>query len=120
MEITESMTDWGHKFMMKKRQYYIWQYKLEDLYEKDGKLMVNFSTDDAVTTSETLMYYILNEKIRKKEYKEVGEQETDEMDADGETDADGNKKENKLPIITIETGRSRDKKQTTKLQKLLK
>ena len=34
--------------MIKKRQYYIWQYQLDDLYEKDGKLMVNISKDDAV------------------------------------------------------------------------
>jgi hypothetical protein len=51
----------------KKRQYHMWQYNQDDLYEKDGKLMVNISIDDAVTTSETLMYYILNEKIREKE-----------------------------------------------------
>jgi len=69
--------------MIKKRQYYIWQYQLDDLYEKDGKLMVNISKDDAVTTSETLLYYILNEKIRNKEYKEIGEEETEEKDADG-------------------------------------
>jgi ribosomal protein S15P/S13E len=98
----------------KKRQYHMWQYNQDDLYEKDGKLMLDISIDDAVTTSETLMYYILNEKILKKEYDTLEEFKTDE---------DGNSKKvkkNKLPIITIETGRSRSDKDNEKLEKLLK
>jgi L-lactate utilization protein LutC len=52
----------------KKRQYHMWEYNQDDLYEKDRKSMLDISIDDAVTTSETLMHYILNEKIREKEY----------------------------------------------------
>ncbi|OMH20108.1 hypothetical protein AC231_04825 [Clostridium pasteurianum] len=54
--------------MISKRQYHIWQYNLDDIYENDGKLMVNFSEEEAVNTSETLMLYILNEKIKKCKY----------------------------------------------------
>ena len=50
----------------KKRQYHMYQYKLSDLEDVEGKLVINLSLDDAIQSSETLMYYILNEKIRKK------------------------------------------------------
>lgn len=97
----------------KKRQYHIWQYKLEQLNEVDGKLMLDFDKNDAVNTSETLMFYILNEKIIGRKYDGTVEYKTDE---------NGNEvkvKKNFIPIITLETGRSRDKEQTAKLNKLL-
>lgn len=97
----------------KKRQYHIWQYTLSDLYDNDGKLMLDISSEDAINTSETLMYYILNEKIRKKSYDNTEEYKTDE---EGDTHK---LKKNPLPIITIETGRSRSKADNEKLKKLL-
>ncbi len=99
--------------MVKKRQYHIWQYKLEQLNEVEGKLMLEFDNNDAVNTSETLMFYILNEKIMGRKYDDTVEYKTDE---------NGNEvrvKKNFIPIITIETGRSRNKEQTAKLEKLL-
>ncbi len=100
--------------MIKKRQYHIWQYKLEQLSEADGKLMLEFNKNDAVNTSETLVFYILNEKIMDRKYDDTIEYKTDK---------NGNEvrvKKNLLPIITIETGRSKNKEQTVKLEKLLK
>ncbi len=100
--------------MVKKRQYHIWQYKLEQLNEVEGKLMLEFDNNDAVNTSETLMFYILNEKIMGRKYDDSVEYKTD---------GNGNEvrvKKNFIPIITIETGRSRNKEQTAKLEKLLK
>ncbi len=97
-----------------KRQYHIWQYKLEQLLEADGKLMLEFNKNDAVNTSETLVFYILNEKIMDRKYDDNIEYKTDK---------NGNEvrvKKNLLPIITIETGRSKNKEQTVKLEKLLK
>ncbi|AJA48519.1 hypothetical protein CPAST_c24490 [Clostridium pasteurianum DSM 525 = ATCC 6013] len=99
--------------MISKRQYHIWQYNLDDIYENDGKLMVNFSEEEAVNTSETLMLYILNEKIKKCKYDYKKEYKKDE---------NGNEirvKKNIAPIITVETGRSRNEEQTAKLKKLL-
>lgn len=103
----------GVREMLKKRQYHIWQYKLDDIYENDGKLMVNFSEEEAINSSETLMLYILNEKIRERKYYDSVEYKTDEK---------GNElrvKKNFAPIMTVETGRSRNKEQTAKLQRLL-
>ncbi|MDT8716993.1 hypothetical protein IAI10_10015 [Clostridium sp. 19966] len=99
--------------MISKRQYHIWQYKLDDIYENDGKLMVNFSEEEAINTSETLMLYILNEKIRERNYDDAIEYKADD---------NGNEmrvKKNFAPIITVETGRSRKKETNEKLQRLL-
>ena len=65
--------------------------------------MLDFDKNDAVNTSETLMFYILNEKIIGRKYDGTVEYKTDE---------NGNEvkvKKNFIPIITLETGRSRDK-----------
>lgn len=99
--------------MMKKRQYHIWQYKLEQLNETDGKLMLEFDKNDAVNTSETLMLYILNEKIMDRKYDDTVEYIADENGTEVRV------KKNFVPIITIETGRSRNNEQTAKLEKLL-
>lgn len=107
------ITDWGQNFMRKKRQYHIWQYKLDDICENHGKLMVNFSEEEAINTSESLLLYILNKKIREHQYDDAVEYKTDE---------NGNEirvKKNIAPIITVETGRSRNKEQTDKLRRLL-
>lgn len=97
----------------KKRQYHMYQYKLSDLVEAEGKLTLAISPEDAVHTSETLMYYILNEKIRGKAYDAVEETTTTE---EGQV---VKVKKNRLPIITIEAGRSRNEADHEKLQKLL-
>ena len=89
------------------------QYKLSDVEEIDGKLMLNLSVDDAVQSSETLMYYILNEKIRGKAYDPIEETKTTK---EGQV---VKVKKNRLPIVTIETGRTRDEADNEKLQKLL-
>ena len=97
----------------KKRQYYIYQYKLSDVEEIDGKLMVNLSADDAVQSSEMLMYYIMNEKIKGKAYDPIEETKTTK---EGQV---VKVKKNRLPIVIIETGRTRDEADNEKLQKLL-
>lgn len=93
----------GAESYEKESQYHIWQYKLDDIYENDGKLMVNFSEEEAINTSESLLLYILNEKIRKRKYDYKKEYKTDE---------NGNEirvKKNIAPIIAVETGRKRNK-----------
>lgn len=97
----------------KKRQYHMYQYKLSDLEDVEGKLVINLSLDDAIQSSETLMYYILNEKIRKKAYDAIEETKTTN---EGQV---VKVKKNRLPIITIETGRTRDEADNEKLQRLL-
>lgn len=100
--------------MIKKRQYFIWQFKLSDLIEKDNQLILNYRKEQAVSSSETLMYYILNEKIMGHTYDPIEEYKED---------ANGKKvkvKKNLLPLISIETGRSRSKEDTQKLERLLK
>lgn len=99
---------------IKKRQYHIYQYRLADVEETNGTLVVNLSVEDAVQTSETLMYYILNEKIRGKAYDATEETRTTK---DGQI---VKVKKNKLPIVTIEAGRTRTDADNAKLQKLLK
>ncbi|MEC1788619.1 hypothetical protein [Schinkia azotoformans] len=99
--------------MIKKRQYYIWQFKLSDLIEKDNQLVLSYRREQAVSSSETLMYYILNEKIMERTYDSVEE---------FKDDANGKKvkvKKNLLPLISIEAGRSRSKEDTKKLKILL-
>ncbi len=59
------------------------------------------------------MYYILNEKIRKKAYDAIEETKTTN---EGQV---VKVKKNRLPIITIETGRTRDEADNEKLQRLL-
>ena len=41
--------------MVKKRQYYIWQYKLEYKSEGDNKLMIDFDEVDSINSGEMLM-----------------------------------------------------------------
>lgn len=53
---------------IKKTQYHIYQYRLSDVEEMDGTLMVHLSVEDAVQTSGTRMYYILNKKLEEKAY----------------------------------------------------
>lgn len=102
----------GEVAMMKKRQYTVWQYKLENINQIENKLYLDFHMEDAITTSETLMFYILYEKIMKKTY--AG-------DDVAKFDNDGNRIPNNiLPIISIETGRSKTENQTEALAKLLR
>jgi len=97
----------------KKRQYHIWQYNLSDLKDNDGKLILEITSDGLVHTSETLMYYILNEKIRNKSYDDAEEYKTDNK-------GDIHKvKKNLLHIITIKTGGNRSKADNEKLKILL-
>lgn len=102
----------GEVAMMKKRQYTVWQYKLENINQIENKLYLDFHMEDAISTSETLMFYILYEKIMKKSY--AG----DEV---AKFDNDGNRIPNNiLPIISIETGRTKTEEQTIILEKLLR
>lgn len=54
--------------MIKKRQYYIWQYQLGDVVERNGQFSLVYTLADAKQTSETFMYYILHEKIMNKQF----------------------------------------------------
>ncbi|MNW40921.1 hypothetical protein D3C74_180460 [compost metagenome] len=54
--------------MIKKRQYHIWQYQLDDVTEQNGELSLVYTLADAKQTSETFMYYILHEKIMNKKF----------------------------------------------------
>src|SRR5665647_2160101 len=102
----------GAAQMIKKRQYHIWQYKIDDLYEQDTRLMLDFKISDAINTSETLMYYILNEKIIGREYDDAVEY----IDKNG---IEEKAEKNLIPVITIEAGTKRTKEQTEKLKRLL-
>jgi hypothetical protein len=99
--------------MISKRQYHIWQYKIDDTFEDDGKLMVDFNIDDAINSSETLMLYILYEKIMKRKYDCKEQTKIDDQGKEIKV------KKNLVPIITIESGRSRKKETNEKLQRLL-
>lgn len=48
--------------MIKKRQYYIWQYQLDDVTEENDEYSLAYTLAGAKQTSETFMYYILHEK----------------------------------------------------------
>lgn len=98
--------------MIKKRQYTIWQYTLENIYQKENKLYLDFHMEDSIRASETLMFYILHEKIMKKTY--AG-------DSIAKFDNEGNRIPNNiLPIISVETGRSKTDEQSKVLYKLLR
>lgn len=107
--------------MIAKRQYHIWQYDLDHIQEKDGAFSLDYNLDSATLATETLLYYILNEKIMKRKYEHAIEYKRDE---DGsimrmKSGAPMKVKKNVLPIITIETGRDRSEDTNEKLAKLL-
>ncbi|WP_068505445.1 hypothetical protein [Paenibacillus kribbensis] len=54
--------------MIKKRQYYLWQYQFDDVTEQTGEFPLAYTLVDAKQTSETFMYYILHEKIMNKQF----------------------------------------------------
>jgi hypothetical protein len=96
--------------MIKKRQYTIWQYALENIYQKENKLYLELHMEDSIRASETLMFYILHEKIKK----------TYAGDSIAKFDNEGNRIPNNiLPIISVETGRSKTDEESKVLSKLL-
>jgi hypothetical protein len=107
--------------LITKRQYHLWQYDLDDLKEQDGALSLDYNLEASTLATETLMYYILNEKIMKRQY---------EVDIEYKKNEDGSLtksksgasikiKKNVLPIMTIETGRGRSIETNGKLKNLL-
>ncbi len=98
----------------KKRQYHIWQNNILDLQEDGDKLRLTISKDEAIMTSETFLYYILHEKIMGRSF------DPDEEYEQNDEGIDVLIKKNLLPIISIETGRTRNKKTSKLLEKLLK
>lgn len=54
--------------MIKKRQYHLWQYQLDDVTERNGEFSLAYTQADAKQTSETFMYYILHKKIMNKQF----------------------------------------------------
>lgn len=54
--------------MIKKRQYHLWQYQLDDVTEQNGEFSLAYTLVDAKQTSENFMYYILHEKIMNKKF----------------------------------------------------
>lgn len=107
--------------MIKKRQYHIWQYENDNIEEKDGQYVLNYNLDAATIASETLMYYILNEKIMKRKYDDIIEykKQSDGSITKTKSGTPIKKKKNVLPIITIETGRNRSDETNDKLRNIL-
>ncbi|SCW83429.1 hypothetical protein SAMN04487970_106124 [Paenibacillus tianmuensis] len=107
--------------MIKKRQYYIWQYSLDHIKSDGTTFSLDYNLESATLATETLMYYILNEKIMKRKYEPIIEYQTNK-DGSLVKSISGTPikiKKNVLPIITIETGRDRSAKTNEKLSKLL-
>ncbi|NHN34691.1 hypothetical protein [Paenibacillus agricola] len=107
--------------MITKRQYHIWQYDIDDLKEQDESLSLEYNLEAAALATETLMYYILNEKIMKRQYESAIEYKKNEDGAltKSKSGASIKIKKNVLPIMTIETGRGRSSETNEKLAKLL-
>jgi hypothetical protein len=108
--------------MIKKRQYHIWQYTLDHVHDtEDGTFSLDYNLESATLVTESLLYYILNEKIMNRTYESVIEYKKlpDGTIVKSETGTPLKIKKNVLPIITIETGRGRSKETNEKLAKLL-
>lgn len=107
--------------MIKKRQYHIWQYEIDNIEDKAGVYVLDYNLDSATFASETLMYYILNEKIMKRKYDDFIEHKknTDGSITKTKSGTPIKKKKNVLPIITIETGRNRTDETNNKLKNIL-
>ncbi|MEC0234967.1 hypothetical protein P4H71_11575 [Paenibacillus kribbensis] len=107
--------------MIKKRQYHIWQYRLDDVTEQNGEFSLVYTLADAKQTSETFMYYILHEKIMNKQFDAttvyITNQYTDNPKSNNSKPI--RKKRNILPIMTIETERGRNEEDNDKLKCLL-
>ncbi|OMF43421.1 hypothetical protein [Paenibacillus peoriae] len=106
--------------MIKKRQYHIWQYQLDDVVERNGQFSLAYTQADAKQTSETFMYYILHEKIMNKKFddtvKYITNQDTSNLKSNKSKPI---RKKKNLPIMTIETGRGRIEEKNDKLKRLL-
>lgn len=107
--------------MIKKRQYHIWQYDLDHITSNGTTFSLDYNLNSATLATETLMYYILNEKIMKRNYDSVIEykKNSDGSLMKSKSGTPITIKKNALPIITIETGRDRSAETNKKLAKLL-
>ncbi|MGG1615612.1 hypothetical protein ACIFQM_02220 [Paenibacillus sp. NRS-1782] len=107
--------------MIKKRQYHIWQYRLDDVTEQNGEFSLVYTLADAKQASETFIYYILHEKIMNKKFDATTEYITnqDASNPNSNNSKPIRKKKNLLPIMTIETGRGRSEEDNDKLKRLL-
>ncbi|WP_311079271.1 hypothetical protein [Paenibacillus polymyxa] len=107
--------------MIKKRQYHLWQYQLNDVTEQNGEFSLTYTQVDAKQASETFMYYILHEKIMNKEYDATVEYITNQDTSNPKSNSSKpiRKKKNISPIMTIETEHGRNQEDNDKFKRLL-